>query len=93
MGTIEEPLQIYESYFAGKRKYNRGRLAGRDKKAVDEDKALEKLGIELAEWGSVDSPESDSELEQLGVDRSTELTMVRELSVLGSWEYTRMHLK
>ena len=56
MGTIEEPLQIYESYFAGKRKYNRGRLAGRDKKAVDEDKALEKLGIELAEWGSVDPP-------------------------------------
>ena len=40
VGTIvEEPLQIDEYYFAGKRKYNRGRLADGDKKAVGEDKA------------------------------------------------------
>lgn len=39
VGTEENPVQIDEAYFSGKRKYNRGRFRKGDYKAVGEDQA------------------------------------------------------
>ena len=55
-GTPEQPIQVDESYFSGRRKYNRGRLAKGDKRSSREYTARTALEIELAEWGSVDPP-------------------------------------
>ena len=44
LGTAEEPIQIDEAWFAGKRKYNRGRLlqGNRVPESEDRDALLEK---------------------------------------------------
>lgn len=63
-GTRDEPLQVDESYFAGRRKYNRGRLAGGDRRPPGESTARAELEVEFAHWGAHEPPtgEEPSEL-------------------------------
>lgn len=58
-GTIDEPIQIDESYFAGRRKYNRGRLRVGDRRQPAERAARQEMEVDFANWGSVD-PERES---------------------------------
>lgn len=65
-GTIDDELQIDESYFAGKRKYNRGRLRAWDKrvyggKEARDEMDKENLEVEWAEWQSVDPDPCNTE--------------------------------
>jgi len=41
LGTVINPIQIDEARFAGKRKYNRGRLLNGDQPASSEDSDVE----------------------------------------------------
>lgn len=64
-GTMEDPIQVDESYFAGRRKYNRGRLRRWDKKPKGEFQAQkemqeEEIEIKNADWGAVE-PEKDKD--------------------------------
>ena len=61
LGTPEEPIQVDESYFSGRRKYNRGRLRKGDRQASNEAEAQEELEIELGGWGSADPSEDENE--------------------------------
>ncbi len=49
-GTTEEPIQVDESYFSGRRNNNRGRPKARDEKEPSETAARQELEIELPEW-------------------------------------------
>ena len=51
-GTIFSPIQIDESYFSGRRKYNRGRMLEGDKK--------KQSYAEYYDWGE-ESPEPDEQ--------------------------------
>ena len=53
-GTQTEPIQVDESYFSGRRKYNRGRLAKGDKRSSREYIARTMMEIELSGWGDVE---------------------------------------
>ena len=55
-GTIDQPVQIDESYFSGRRKYNRGRLLHGDCAKVSNQDHED--GYELTEWGA-DAPPND----------------------------------
>lgn len=61
IGTLEEPIQVDESYFSGRRKYNRGRMQRGDKSAPGEQQARQELVIELESWGSVDPSDDDGD--------------------------------
>lgn len=51
-GTFTAPVQVDESYFAGRRKYNRGRLLARDKRNPAEEAArLEMDMSDILGWG------------------------------------------
>jgi hypothetical protein len=51
LGSAEEPIQIDEARFAGKRKYNGGRLlqGNSTPQSEDSDALLEKIGIVVDE--------------------------------------------
>ncbi len=61
-GTLEEPIQIDESLFAGRRKYRRGRLASGDKNPPGERAAHQAFEEELAQTLSDDTDCSEDEL-------------------------------
>ena len=63
-GTVDEPLQLVESYFAGRRKYNRGRLRAGDKKPRGDEESQTEHIIKMAQWGSVDPSSGEDELER-----------------------------
>ena len=48
MGSEAEPIQIDESYFAGRRQYARGRLAKGDRRSSEERRRRAELEIEMA---------------------------------------------
>lgn len=60
-----EPIQIDESYFAGRRKYNRGRLSKGDKRRSGETEARAVFQAEDNGFWSVD-PEDEQEDERSG---------------------------
>ena len=56
VGTTENPIQIDEARFAGRRKYNRGRMLNGDNSPLSEDcaqvkKTTETMGVELIGLG------------------------------------------
>ncbi len=50
-GTPTEPIQVDESYFAGRGKYKRGWLLRGDKKSTNEREARAEIELELSGWG------------------------------------------
>ena len=52
-GTSDAPIQIDESYFSGRRKYNRGRLQKGDKRRKHEEKEDDNDEDEFEDWGSM----------------------------------------
>ena len=79
-GTQDEPLQIDESYFRGRRKYSRGRLEAGDTTHPNERAAQQEMEIEMSGWGSDDPSSSDDELEPLRTWRTNYGSRV-----LGPW--------
>lgn len=61
LGTATEPVQVDESYFAGRRKYNRGRLLSRDKKHPQEDIAQLEMTSKVPNWGTDTAPADSDE--------------------------------
>ncbi len=62
-GTLEEPIQVDESYFSRRHKNNHGRLRKVDKRPSTETVAREELEIELDGWGSAEPDHEGNEEE------------------------------
>ncbi len=91
LGTHNEPIQIDESYFAGRRKYSCGRLCKSDKNCPGEQEARQRIEIELAAWSR--STRVKMKVMNSRLDRPIEPTRGKDLLALGRCVFISLGLK